>query len=572
MRRPGRRDTVPMRQPSGWSTGSPEDWESAYRVLSAVPGDGEPSPDDLDELATAAYLTGRDEEGFGLWARAHRASLHAGDMPGAARFGIRLAQCLAFKGDLARARGWVDRTRRVLDDAEAECVEQGHLEYAAAMCGILETGDIAGAPAGFDRALTTAARFEDRELDTLARIGLGRCRIYLGEVAEGLRLLDEAMVAVEGREVSPVAVGDSYCTVIDACRELFDLPRFEGWTESFTRWLRSQAGLAVYGGHCALHRAELMLLRGDWADATIEADQAVSRLSRPRNLLSLGGAHYVRAEVYRLRGEYGAADGDYRRAHEHGCEPQPGLALLRVGQGRTDLAEAAIRRLEAEVTEPVVRARMLGAFAEIVLAAGDGAAAGAAADELAAVAQEQGSQYLTAAASHARAAVLLAAGEARSALVLARQAWRQWNELRTPHEGARTRVLLAEACRALGDRETAELELEAARATFVELGARPDADRVAPAPATTDGPARGPLSVREVEVLVRVARGGTNRAIARHLRISERTVASHVSHIFTKIGVTSRAAATAYAYEHRLVESGRTVATRTGSDAGTEHV
>ena len=360
------------------------------------------------------------------------------------------------------------------------------------MCGILENGDIAGAPAGFVHAMTTAARFEDRELDTLARIGLGRCRIYLGEVAEGLRLLDEAMVAVEGREISPVAVGDSYCTVIDACRELFDLPRFEGWTESFTGWLRSQAGLAVYGGHCSLHRAELMLLRGDWADATTEADQAVSRLNRPRNLLSLGGAHYVRAEVYRLRGEFDAADGDYRRAHEHGCEPQPGLALLRLGQGRIDLAEAAIRRLEAEVTEPVVRARMLGAFSEIVLAAGDGTAAGAAADELAAVAREQASQYLTAAASHARAAVLLAAGEARSALVHARQAWRHWSELRTPHEGARTRVLLAEVCRALGDRETADLELEAARATFVELGARPDAERMAAAPARSRRPVPGP--------------------------------------------------------------------------------
>jgi DNA-binding CsgD family transcriptional regulator len=560
-----------MRQPSGWSTGGPADWESAYRDLSAVLADGEPSVDDLDGLATAAYLTGRDEEGFGLWARAHRACLDAGEVPRAARFGVRLAHCLAFKGDLARARGWVGRTRHLLDDAKAECAERGHLEHAAAMCRILETGDVAGAHAGFVHAMETAARFEDRELDTLARIGLGRCRIYLGDVAEGLRLLDEAMVAVEGREISPVAVGDAYCTVIDACHELFDVPRFEGWTESFTAWLGSHAGLTVYGGHCSLHRAELMLFRGDWAGAATEADQAVSRLNRPRNLLTLGGAHYVRADVHRVRGEFDAADGDYRIAHEHGCEPHPGLALLRLAQGRTDLAGAAIRRLEAEVAEPVVRARMLGAFAEIVLAAGDGAAAGAAADELAAVARAQGSQYLVAAAAHARAAALLAAGEARSALVLAREAWRHWSELRTPYEGARTRVLLAEACRVLGDRETADLEQEAARRAFLELGARPDADRVAPAPATTVDRSPGPLSAREAEVLVRVACGGTNRAIARHLRISERTVASHVSHIFTKIGVASRAAATAYAYEHRLVERGGTGATGTGNDTGPGH-
>ena len=561
-----------MRQPPGWGTGGPADWEVAYRDLSAVPADGEPSSADLDMLATAAYLTGRDEEAFGLWARAHRACLDAGEVPEAARFGIRVAQCLAFKGDLARGRGWVDRTRHLLDDAGAECVEQGHLEHAAAMCRILETGDIAGAHAGFVSAMNTAARYEDRELDTLARIGLGRCRIYLGEVADGLRLLDEAMVAVEGREISPVAVGDSYCTVIDASHELFDVPRFEGWTESFTRWLRSQAGLSVYDGHCSLHRAELMLLRGDWADAATEADQAVSLLNRPRNLLTLGGAHYVRAEVHRLRGEFDAADGDYRRAHEHGCEPHPGLALLRLRQGRTDLAAAAIRRLEAEVAAPVVRARMLGAFAEIVLAAGDGVAAGTAADELAALAREQASEYLVAAASHARAAVLLAAGEARPALLLARQAWRRWCDLGTPFEGARTRVLLAQACRALGDRDTADLELEAARATFVELGARPDADLVAPAPNPPVDGSSDPLSAREVEVLVRVACGSTNRAIARHLRISERTVASHVSHIFTKIGVGSRAAATAYAYEQGLVERGGTVTTRTGRDTGPRHL
>ncbi|MGY1793042.1 LuxR C-terminal-related transcriptional regulator [Geodermatophilus sp. SYSU D00525] len=554
-----------MRRPTGWSTGGPADWESAHRELAAVLDDGEPSPDDLDAVAAAAYLTGRAEEAFGLWARAHRACLDAGQVPGAARVGIGLARCLAFSGDLARARGWVGRTRQLLDEAGPDCVEQGHLEHVAAMCRIVETGDVPGAHAGFTRALEVAARFEDRELDTLARIGLGRCRVYLGEVAEGLRLLDEAMVAVEGREIPPVAVGDAYCTVIDACHELYDVPRFEGWTESFTRWLRSQPGLTVYGGHCALHRAELTLLRGDWADAATEADRAVSRLGRPRNLLTLGGAHYVRAEVHRVRGEFDAADGDYRRAHELGCEPHPGLALLRLGQGRTDLAEAAVRRLEAEVGEPVARARVLGAFAEIVLAAGDGPAAGAAADELAATARAQGSRYLVAAAAHAQAAVLLAAGEARPALVLARRAWHHWTELRTPYEGARTRVLLAGACRALGDRETADLELRAARATFADLGARPDADRVAraPAPAVAESPV--PLSAREVEVLVRVACGSTNRAIARHLRISERTVASHVSHIFTKIGVASRSAATAYAYQHRLVGPGAPDPTGTGA-------
>jgi DNA-binding CsgD family transcriptional regulator len=552
---PGRRDTVPMPAPSGWSIGWSRDWEDTYHDLRVAAVERDPTADDLDRLATAAYLTGRDEQGFHLWERAHRACLDAGDIPGAARSGIRLAECLGFKGDLARARGWVDRTRHLLDQAQAECVEQGYLDHAAAVCRILETGDVAGAHAGFVRAMKTSARFEDRELATLARIGLGRCLIYLGEVSEGLGHLDEAMVAVESREISPVAVGDSYCTVIDACGELFDVRRLKAWTESFASWFRSQGGLAVYGGHCSLHSAELLLLRGAWGAALAEAEQAIGRLTEPRNFAALGGAYYVRAELRRLLGDFEAADDDYRCAHERGCEPHPGLALLRLAQGRTDVAEASIRRLEAEAEGHVFRARMLGAFSEIVLAAGDGMAAGAAAEELAAVAQECGSPYLTAGAGHARGAVLLAAGEARQALVLLRRAGRLWSDLGTPYEGARTRVLLAQACRALGDRETAELELDAAHTTFGQLGARPDADQVERA--RNPAPARaGALSAREVEVLVRISRGDTNRAIARDLVISERTVASHISHIFTKLGLASRAAATAYVYEHRLLDQG----------------
>ena len=295
---PGRRDTGPMPAAVGVE----------HRLVARLGGhlprpsggpaaaERDPAADDLDRLATAAYLTGRDEQGFQLWERAHRACLDAGDIPGAARSGIRLAECLGFKGDLARARGWVDRTRHLLDQAQAECVEQGYLDHAAAVCRILETGDVAGAHAGFVRAMKTSARFEDRELATLARIGLGRCLIYLGEVSEGLGHLDEAMVAVESREISPVAVGDCYCTVIDACRELFDVRRLEAWTESFARWFRSHGGLAVYGGHCSLHRAELLAPArrlGCGADRGRAGDQPAHRAEELRGarwgLLRPGG-------------------------------------------------------------------------------------------------------------------------------------------------------------------------------------------------------------------------------------------------------------------------------------------
>jgi DNA-binding CsgD family transcriptional regulator len=274
-------------------------------------------------------------------------------------------------------------------------------------------------------------------------------------------------------------------------------------------------------------------------------------------MLTLGGAYYIRAELRRLQGDFDAADRDYRTAHERGCEPHPGLALLRLAQGRTDVAEAAIRRLECETGGEISRARMLGAFTEILLVAGDEARAGAAAVELATVAQEHESQYLTGVACHAHAAVLLAGGEARQALVLLRQALRLWSELGAPYEAARTRVLLAQACRGLGDMETADLEFDAARATFRELGARPDSAQLELVRVPLADRALSTLTAREVEVLVRIASGGTNRAIARDLFISEKTVASHISHIFTKLDLTSRAAATAYAYEHRFLDRGR---------------
>ncbi|MGY1617280.1 LuxR C-terminal-related transcriptional regulator [Geodermatophilus sp. SYSU D00691] len=538
-----------MPPPAGCTSGPLPDWERTYRELAAGATARDGSAGDLDRLATAAYLTGRAGEAFALWERAHRACLAAGDAVGAARSGIRLAECLGFQGDLTRAGGWVDRVRHLLDEARADCVERGYTEHATALCRIVGSGDVAGAHEGFLRAMRTAARFADRELATLARIGVGRCLIYLGEVAEGLRHLDEAMVAVEAREIPAVAVGDSYCTVIDACQELFDVPRVDAWTASFTRWFRSQPGLATYGAHLALHRAELLLLRGAWSAALDEAGRAVRGLSEPENQLVLGGAYYVRAELRRLRGEFRAADDDYRAAHEHGCEPHPGLALLRLAEGRGDAAEAAVRRLAAEAEGPVARGRVLGPYAEIVLARGDGAAAAAAADQLAAVARHLGSGYLDALASSARGAAHVAAGEARAALPLLRRAGQLWAELRVPYEGARTRVLLARACAELGDRETADLELDAAAVTFRELGARPEEtrlDRARP-------PAAGPLTAREVEVLVRLARGHTNRAIARDLVISERTVATHVGHIFTKLDLPSRAAATAYAYERGLV-------------------
>ena len=254
-------------------------WGDTWRVLSSVALDAL-DVDDLDRLATAAYLTGHDEEGFTHWVRAHQLCASAGAVHRAAHFGMKLAQGLGFKGDLGRCRGWVDRTARLLEEAGIDCVEQGYLEHALAMLRVFEAGDMAGAHARFVQAGKIGARFAHHELVTLARIGEGRMLIYLGDIAEGLALLDEAMVAIEVGELSALATGDAYCSVIDACSELFDLGRCRAWTESFAGWCDIQQELVLYRGHCFLHRAEVLELLGAWPEPSSRPDTPAIGLPR----------------------------------------------------------------------------------------------------------------------------------------------------------------------------------------------------------------------------------------------------------------------------------------------------
>lgn len=521
-------------------------WGLAYRLLAERAAGGPLGVDELEWLATAAYLTGRDEEAFDRWADAHQACLSAGDIRRAARLGLQLSNGLGFKGDIARSSGWVTRVRRVLDEEADDCVEHGYLEFSTGMVRIFEDGDIAGARDSFARATKIADRFRDRELRTLALLGEGRCLIYLGELAEGLSLLDEAMVSVEAGEVSPVVQGDAYCTVIDGCHELFDVRRCEVWTESFTRWCDGQPDLVLYRGQCLLHRAELLQLHGKWDEGVAFAREACERLAEPVNLLTLGGAHYVEAELHRLRGDFDDAERAYERAHQAGCDPHPGLALLRLAQGRPESAAAAVRRALAQAEGAVGRAKVLAPHAEILLATGDVDGARGAVEELAAVAGELGSPWLRAQAEQLTGALRLVQGDAPGALVSLRRALTGWRDLDAPYDAARTRLLVAEACEAVDDHDGAAMERRAAGTTFHQLGAVSGV-RLNRSPLRPGG-----LSEREVEVLGLVARGYTNRSIAEELFISEKTVTSHLTHIFTKLGVSSRAAATAYAYERGL--------------------
>jgi DNA-binding CsgD family transcriptional regulator len=527
-------------------------WADAFVHLSAAAEDSPLAIDDLERQAAAAYLIGRADESVDLWATAYHDCSQRSDAARAARCGFWLAFVLLNRGELARGRGWVDRAQRLLNEGEVDCVEHGYLGYCTALRAVFE-GDVVSAQAGFREAVEVGGRFNDSQLTTLARIGEGRCLVYLGEIAKGVGLLDEAMVAVGAKELSPIAVGDAYCTVIDGCHELFDFRRTHEWTTALSRWCEAQPQLVLYRGLCLVHRAEIMQLHGEWSDAMDELEAALLRLADPVGSRELAAVFYFRGELYRLRGEFEEAARAYRQANELGREPQPGLALLRLAQGRVEAAMSAIRRVLEEAGDPISRSRVLGPYVEIALAAGDHQAGKAAAEELSAIAGDLESPLLRAVAEHATGAVLLAENEPRNALISLRRGWMRWRELEAPYEAARVRVPIALACRALGDEDGAEMELDAARSVFERLAAAPDVRRVVELSHVEASRAAGGLTAREVQVLSLIATGKTNRAIATELVISEKTVASHVSHIFTKLNLTSRAAATAYAYEHDLV-------------------
>jgi DNA-binding CsgD family transcriptional regulator len=524
-------------------------WRAASGLLSAADGDAPLEAEDLERLALAAYMAG-DESGWtSVMPRAHDSFRARGELTGAARCAFWLGFGFINNGDFAPAGGWFARAQRLVDDAGVDCPERGYLLLPEAIQGI---DDAPGASyEAFRRAEEVGERFADRDLVALARHGQGRALIRMGEHVRAMALLDEVLVAVTSGETSPLLTGDIYCGVIEACHETLDVRRAREWTAALARWCEAQPEMVAFQGQCLVYRSSVMQLGGAWSAALQEATAACQRLSEPRAHPAAGSAYYQKAEIHRVRGEFAAAEEAYRLADEHGRQPQPGLAQLRLAQGRADVAAASIRRVLHEAHDRLTRARTLPAAVEILLAVGDIDAARETAVELSALAAAFGSRFLDAAAAQASGAVALAEGDCEGALRSLRAAYARWRELGVPHEAARARLLIAVGCRQLGDLEGAEMEREASRRAFEELGAAPDLAAMAQERGATSGDAG--LTAREVDILRLVAAGRTNRAIADELVISEKTVARHVSNIFGKLGLPNRAAATAYAYEHDLV-------------------
>jgi ATP/maltotriose-dependent transcriptional regulator MalT len=523
-------------------------WSGAYAAFTAAGLEAALAPDDLERLAITAHMAGMDEESLKAWEQAFRGFDGLGRTLEAFRCAFWLGFILTLRGEMARSAGWLARARRLVDARGLDSVERGYLLIPPAVLH-LHRGENAAAYALSDEAARIAERFGDPGLRVMTLMGRGQALVMQGEREKGLAMLDEVMVAVSTGEAPPIITGLAYCVAVDSCRMVFDLRRAQEWTEALTGWCASQAGLVPYRQECMVHRSEILLLHGNWPDALEEARRAAEDLG---GQTAAGPAYYQLGELRRLRGEFALAEEAYRLASRWGRSPQPGLALLRLAQGDPAAAVAAIRVVRDERKDPLERAKVLPAAVEIMLSAGEGQEARRAAEELWRIAQELGAPLLQAEAAKATGAVFLSEGDHREGLPELRRSLKLWQDLDAPYEAAQTRILIGIACRELGDHDTAALEFDAARWAFERLGAAPDLarlDALAGRP-----PAAGPegLTQREVEVLRLVAAGKTNQAIAADLYLSEHTVRRHLQNIFSKLGVSSRAAATAFAFQNDL--------------------
>jgi DNA-binding CsgD family transcriptional regulator/tetratricopeptide (TPR) repeat protein len=489
-------------------------WVEACETLLRVDALAPLEVADLWRVGWAAGLSGRDEAMLGALERVYQAQLESPDVQrqaNAARAAFWLGFRLGHLGEASRASAWLSRAERLVERV-GDCVELGYL-HLPKIRRHFQAGEYELAHACAARAVEIGQRFGELDLLAFGRNLQGRILLRQAKLAEGLALLDEAMLAVTGGELSPIIMGLVYCAAIDSCQGVYALDRAREWTTSLRGWCEAEPQQSTFTGACMVSRSEIMEIGGQWSESLEEAGRAAQQYLRSLGPPAAAEAIYRQAEIHRLRGELETAEERYRESSQHGREPQPGLALLRLVQGRADAALQAMRRLVSATTSPLARAKLAPAFVEVLLANGALEEARGAANELEATATTWGTELLTALSAQTRGSV------------------------------------------ELGDLDSALLEIDAARSVFSQLGAAPDLAAIdaltSSAPAEPNNSSG--LSVRELEVLRLVASGKTNKLIARQLCLSEKTVDRHVSNILAKLCVPSRAAATAHAYEHKLL-------------------
>jgi DNA-binding NarL/FixJ family response regulator len=524
------------------------DWVEARRRFLEVPAD-ELAPDDWESLAEAAWWAGEIDQTLSAYERASEGFVRSGDTARAAMAALFLGAHASESGQRSRGAGWVARARRMLDGCP-DCPARAYPSYFSAF-DAMARGDLDEAEEHGLLMLQTGRRFGDPNLVALGVLVQGRVLVKQRQVHQGMALLDEAMVAALSDDLHPKWAGTLLCHLMDVCHELSDVERAWEWTTATARWCTNFPAAALFRGICRVHRSQLLTVQGAWREAEQEADAACADLASV-HVGVLAEAYYQIGELRRLRGDLDAAAEAYDEAHRHGRDPQPGLALLLLEHRRLRAAATGLVAALHATPAPLSRVPLQQARVEIALAADDRSTAEAAAHELERVAGNFGTGGLRAAARRARGAVLVASGRYDEAVGPLRAACTTYQAAGARYDTATVRVLLASALRGLGDEEGARREATEACALFESLAAEP-ALRRARRFLGEDEPQPAGLTRREAEVLGLVATGMTNRQVARRLGLSEKTVSRHLEHIFTKLEVGSRAAATAFAVEHGLV-------------------
>jgi class 3 adenylate cyclase len=454
-------------------------WREAYEAYSSSDTAGF-APVDLETFAEAAWWTGRLDEAMSLRERSYAGYVAAGDKPAAARLALSLSWDHSGRGAFAVSQGWFANAERLLE-GQPESAEHGFLALTRAVNAMYGGGDLFQALENFGRAYELGERFGDRDTQVLALVGKGRALVKTGEVEQGLALLDEATAAAVCGELRPYSAGLVYCITISACHDLGDYRRAAEWTEVANRWC-DRLDVTGFPGACRIHRAEIMRLRGDLVGAEKQAVEACEELHDFQRSITASG-YYEVGEIRRRLGDFAAADEAYRTANELGLDPQPGLALLRLAEGKIDSAVAGITRALDDAQESLARLRRLPARVEIAIAAGDLKTARSAANELEQIvdAYKIGGRRAPAfdATVHvASGRIKVAEGDSEGAIRCLQRARDGWQQVGAPYETAHARMLLGIAFRRRGDEHAATAELEAALATFERLGAKLDEERV----------------------------------------------------------------------------------------------
>jgi hypothetical protein len=434
--------------------------------------------DALEAWGRALQCCGALQRAVGPLERAAAAHAQAGACRAAARVHITLASIQIESLDASVAEGHLRRAARLLEN-EALCDQHGHLAWMESRYGVF-VGDLQGAVAAAERALGIARTLADADLEVMGKLFLGIALQAVGKTRRGLELQNEAAATVVSGSTPPLLGGIVYCGLIAGCSNCGDWPRAGQWTESFTRWCE-RTRLGSFAGMCLLHRAELFAVRGELERAEREVREGleVLRMSAP---WALGEAHRLLGDLHLARGELELAEAQYRTAHEHGWEPYPGYARLLQLRGQSQAALRGLRRA-LEPTHWVAgqrRAMLTAHFAAFAARCGETAEAQAALARLEALPEDQREGAQGAALDHARGEIALAQGDAQAAATALRAAVQAWRRMEAPLDAAGVQLRLAHALAVCGDREGAELEASAARATFTRCGASGYAALAAP--------------------------------------------------------------------------------------------